>query len=102
MITAAELADKLAQISSFLRFMNDLGIDGVELVKPVLENLFNTFVIRGKSVPLPDDYEINLARFDGKVEAVKVYKARTGLSLIESVEAIKTRMDQLGYKFKGY
>jgi hypothetical protein len=82
--------------------MNDLGIDGVELVKPVLENLFNTFVIRGKSVPLPDDYEINLARFDGKVEAVKVYKARTGLSLIESVEAIKTRMDQLGYKFKGY
>lgn len=102
MITAAELADKLAQISSFLRLMNDLGIDGVELVKPVLENLFNTFVIRGKSVPLPDDYEINLAIFDGKIEAVKAYKARTGLSVIESKEAVEMRMNQLGYKFKGY
>ena len=43
---------------------------------------------RKESVPIPTSHEMSIAR-DHKLEAIKNYKARTGLSLIASKYAIE-------------
>jgi ribosomal protein L7/L12 len=43
--------------------------------------------------------EINAGKNKGKLEAVKLYKARTGLSLMESKNNIETCFTNLGLEF---
>lgn len=99
------MKETLAQIASLIlldKAAKELGLDINNLVCERVKELANTlpgknptgyFTVRysdsrTESVPVPTAQEMSTAR-DSKLEAVKNYKQRTGLSLITSKYAIE-------------
>lgn len=74
-----------------------------EAVKIHDENKKKWFITsRDVRCPFMNESEIYDARYLGKINAVRDYKTRTGLSLMDSKVSVEEQMDLLGYDFYRY
>lgn len=52
--------------------------------------------------PILNNYEVDLGRYTGKIDCVRAYKLRTGLSLIDAKRTCEAYFDANGYTFKSH
>lgn len=107
-MNALELAAKLSLLARFLRLGHNLGIDVIPQVSKTFNSFAEqattgtiTFTYNSKTYTCPNliAKEIEIGQQKGKLDAVKEYKARTGLSLLEAKWTVEQYFDKYGYVF---
>lgn len=92
---ASELRKFLALCLRALRSADDINVDITEQVIDKIRKEFAgfDFTIRsaGMDIKVPSltHEEVNIGREKGKLDCIKVYKNRTGLSLMDSKHAVE-------------
>lgn len=106
-MTQATLLVLLTDCVALLQKANELGLELSEQVQAVLRDKIGeakpgeTFYVSNllKWLPVPNTVEIHAGKWTGKIEAVKQYKNRTGLSLMDSKRAIEEFFEMKGLPF---
>ncbi len=104
------ISTRLTAIVELINAAEKAGIDATELVKKALtdivENASGVLITRGNYeshyLPAMNQQEIDTAKIRGKLDAIKMYKERTKLSLMDSKLSVEQQFDKLGYTFAGY
>lgn len=106
-----ELIVLLVRCLSFARKAVILNVDVKEHVVRVLKDYVDANTAppsdqfklgSGMLVPCMTLPEIETARFTGKLDAIKAYKNRTGLYLIDSKHSVEQQIEAMGYHFHSY
>ena len=84
----------------------------VDVVQPVIDSIikhvsmgkdftyYDAYKNQNKIVPVLNMFEISTGINEGKIKAIKAYKDRTFLSLMDSKHAVEKYFSLMGYKFK--
>lgn len=102
---AAEIGVRLTALVDLINAGQRAGVETGDIVKKALQNILDNRIAitsgnsETKYCPAMLNSEVDAARYTGKLDAIKMYKDRTRLSLMDSKKAVEAHMDQLGYSF---
>lgn len=105
-MNAIQLAAKLSLLARFLRMGDSLGINLIPEVTNIMVNIAPAGMVKvtrhtGEVACFPkmSDFEIGIGLDRGKLDAIKEYKTRTGLSLIDAKRSVEQYFEQKGLQF---
>ena len=108
-MTNSQLSTVLNICIRLLDAADDLGVDVTSIVKGKIDSEFNDkmfevcgFGRENQRLPVLTQSEIDTGRFNGKLDAVKAYKTRTGQSLMDSKHAVEQWFENNGLAFHKY